>query len=380
MYKPMNTHHHLLSLVCVVLFFTLTGCQREANHALLLEKNGRSFYCCNMDESKCSPSSLLLSDIADEPQMIFFDYSPESAFGFWRCTISDNYIGICTENRKFQLFDHNGTYIRSIGDVGHGPGEYKNIYGFCIDEKNGFIYLADMMTRKLLKYTIEGDFVGWINPRPLSKSALRCNPNGSLEIVNIPIMAKDFQFLVISPDSEPKYFPAAIEVPTKDDQGHFIGFNNELWSFNNTSELSYQISCSDTLYAFDSRIGENYPLVTAKFGDYFPFYNDINRYYLISFYSEPDMDEIWWLKKENGELSRGKLINDYLFGTEIKDACFKFRDGWYCEFFESFELISQLEEIEKKHSLSRDEQAKAKQLKEKVQKAEQGVMLIGRIK
>ncbi len=372
---------YLFSLAYVVFNFALTGCQKGINNAVLLsEKNGRCFYSCNMNESKCLPSTLLLSDIADEPKIVFFENSPESIFGFWRCVISDNYIGICTENSKFQLFDHNGTYIRSIGKVGHGPGEYITIYGSCIDEKNGFIYLADMMTRKLLKYTINGDFIGWINQRPLSKSSLRCDEEGSLEVINIPMTADDFQFLIIPPDTEPMYFPSAINVPVKDERGNFIGFNHELWSFNNTSDLSYQISCSDTLYVFNSRIGENIPLVTAKFGDYFPFYNDINKYYLISFYSEPDTNEIWWLKKDDGELGRGKLINDYLFGLEISDACFKFRDGWYCEFFESFDLITQIEEIEKRGTLNPKEQTRAKQLKEKVQNAEQGVMLIGQIK
>ena len=370
----------ILFSMAVILSAMLVACNKKSRLAECREINGKKFYCCMLNDPEIPISELKLSYIVERPKLILFEDSPESLFGFWRCAISDNYIGLCTPNNKFQLFDHNGKYIRSIGNTGHGPGEYINIYGACIDEKNGFVYLSDMMTRRLSKYTIDGEFVGWLNNRPFSKTVLRCNDEGTLQVVNIPFGPDDIQFMTAPLTGETKYYPAALDVPSKDDKGNFIGFNNEIWGYSNTPELSYQITSSDTLYAFDPTDGINYPLVTAKYEGKYPFYNNINDYYLIAVFDEQAPDEIYWLKKENGELARGKVINDFLFDMTVKNATFCFKDGWYYQFFESEDLVSQLKDILKEGKLTQDQQAEAKQLIEEAQNANQGVMLLGRVK
>lgn len=364
----------------LALSILFVACGGNSKFAEYKEINGRGFYSCNLDDPEIPCSELKLSSIIEEPKLILFEDSPEAMFGFWRWTISDNYIGFCTPNNKFQLFDHNGKFVRSIGNIGHGPGEYINIYGACIDEKNGYVYLSDMMTRRLSKYKIDGEFMGYLNNRPLSKTILRCDDAGTLQVVNIPFGPDDVQFMIVPQHAEPKYFSAAIDVPYRDEKGNFNGFNNEIWGYSNTPELSYQISSSDTLYAFEPKDSINYPLVTAKYEGKYPFYNDINGYFLISVYDNQTPYDIYWLKKENGELMRGQMINDFLFGMKVKDATFWFQDGWYCQFFESFELESQVEEILKEGTLSRKEQEQARQLMDKMQEANQGVMLLGRIK
>lgn len=374
------THKNFLFCLGAALLTLLASCDGNRKLAEYKEVNGRGYYSCNLDDPEIPSSELKLSSIVEEPKLIIFDDSPESLFGFWRCAISDSYIGMCTPNNKFQLFDHNGKYIRSIGNIGHGPGEYINIYGACIDEKNGFVYLADMMTRRLSKYTIEGEFVGWLNNRPFSKTVLRCNEEGTLQVVNIPFGPDDVQFMIAPIDGKPKYYNAALDVPSKDDKGNFIGFNNEIWGYNNTPELSYQITSSDTLYAFDLTDSINYPLITAKAEGKYPFYNNINGYYLISIFDEQSPDEVFWLKKENGEIARGKLINDYLFGMPVKNATFCFKDGWYYQFFESCDLETQLKDILKEGKLSEEQQKEAKQIIEKARNAEQGIMLLGHVK
>ena len=370
----------ILFSTCLVLSSLLLACYKNHKMAEFHELNGRGYYSCNLDNSEIPVSELKLSSIVEEPKLILFDDSPESLFGFWRCAISDNYIGMCTPHNKFQIFDHNGRYIRSIGNIGHGPGEYINIYGACIDEKNGFVYLADMMTRRLSKYTLEGVFVGWLNDRPFSKTVLRCDKTGTLQVVNIPFAPDDVQFMIAPLNTTPKYYQAALDVPTRDKDGNFTGFNNEIWAYNNTSELSYQISCSDTLYAFNYTDSINYPLITAKAEGKYPFYNDINEYFLVSVYDEQTPDEIYWIKKKNGEITRGKMINDYLFGMPVKNATFCFKDGWYYQFFESFDLESQLKDLLKEGKLSQLEQTKVRELIEKARNANQGMMLLGRIK
>ena len=74
------------------------------------------------------------------------------------------------------------------------------------------------------------------------------------------------------------------------------------------------------------------------------------------------------------------MIYDYLFGMPVKNAILCFKDGWYYQFFESFDLESQLKDLLKEGKLSQPEQTKVKELIEKARNANQGMMLLGRIK
>lgn len=44
-----------------------------------------------------------------------------------------------------------------------------------------------------------------------------------------------------------------------DEEGNFIGFNNEIWAGNNTSEFTYHIFETDTLYRFNPQTHKTYP-------------------------------------------------------------------------------------------------------------------------
>lgn len=366
-------------LVVFVLTISMAGC--SGNEGVeYVEKDGRWFYSCDLDKANAPTSNLKLSSIAEKPKVVFFDTSPESIFGFWRCTISDNYIGICPSSGRFKLFDHDGRFLRGIGDVGHGPGEYTKIYEACIDEKNGYVYLGDMGTRKILKYTIDGEFLCVVNVgRPISKCALRCREDGTLEVVNMPFGMGDYQFMVAGGMSAPTYYPAKMEVPTRDENGNFIGFNNEIWTYGNSGLMTYKLSCSDTLYAFDSSDGSNYPLVTAQCENkvYFMF-NETSKYLFIDTLVDPKV--IWRIDRSNGKLAKGEIENDYLYGMSVNNPIIKFRNGWYCDFYDSYDLESELETLEKEGNLGKEELSEIRQLKEKVQASEQGVMLLGKLK
>ena len=53
-------------------------------------------------------------------------------------------------------FGRDGRFIRAIGRVGQGPGEYQNMNGFFIDDKNQLVYIETFRT--LLEYSYDGVF------------------------------------------------------------------------------------------------------------------------------------------------------------------------------------------------------------------------------
>ncbi|MDR3246669.1 MAG: 6-bladed beta-propeller [Prevotellaceae bacterium] len=55
-------------------------------------------------------------------------------------------------SKKLFVFDKTGTFLRQIGSLGQGPGEYLGINDFCIDPKSREIYLLDDWSKKVYKY------------------------------------------------------------------------------------------------------------------------------------------------------------------------------------------------------------------------------------
>jgi hypothetical protein len=80
--------------------------------------------------------------------------------------VFDNYIFILDidKAKKLFMFDKNGKYLRQIGSLGQGPGEYVYITDFCLDTINREIYVLDSSKKMLYKYNFDsGKFIGSIN-------------------------------------------------------------------------------------------------------------------------------------------------------------------------------------------------------------------------
>lgn len=58
------------------------------------------------------------------------------------------------------VFDNKGKFIRKIGTVGKGPGEYINPLSFTFDEKNSQIQILDR--KKIIKFNNNGELIGEI--------------------------------------------------------------------------------------------------------------------------------------------------------------------------------------------------------------------------
>ncbi|MDF9830325.1 6-bladed beta-propeller [Parabacteroides sp. PF5-6] len=66
----------------------------------------------------------------------------------------NNCFYVQADRRDLLVFDHKGSFVRRIGQIGHGPGEYAILSDFEVDEKN--IYLMGL--KKIYVYTLAGDF------------------------------------------------------------------------------------------------------------------------------------------------------------------------------------------------------------------------------
>ena len=100
---------------------------------------------------------ILLSDWVGEPEFISLDSSdPEALIDGGEITVSDRYIGIYSPRETlFKLFDRaTGKFLRNIGNIGRGPGEYTGISFAQIDETGGKVWISTLNTNKVYAYDI----------------------------------------------------------------------------------------------------------------------------------------------------------------------------------------------------------------------------------
>jgi hypothetical protein len=101
------------------------------------------------------------------------------------------------------VFDMEGRFIRKIGNVGKGPGEYIQANDFTLDTENRFIYLSDRGNR-VHKYQLDGTYINSITiPIPRSNINFIQYYNGRLYADVFPWepdMA-DYMLLETDPDN-----------------------------------------------------------------------------------------------------------------------------------------------------------------------------------
>lgn len=97
-----------------------------------------------------------LSQWVSEPEFIALDSSTDAAYTEGKyCCISDNFIGLYGACQVYKLYDRStGRYLRNIGKVGKGSGEYTNVYSSKIDEENSIVYILSWNAKELLCYDI----------------------------------------------------------------------------------------------------------------------------------------------------------------------------------------------------------------------------------
>lgn len=101
---------------------------------------------------------ILISEWVGEPEFIALESRPEALVTDGLLTISDQYIGVYRKNSEttpFKLFDRaTGKYLRDIGGIGRGPGEYTGISSAQIDEAGGKVWISTINRNKIYSYDI----------------------------------------------------------------------------------------------------------------------------------------------------------------------------------------------------------------------------------
>ena len=148
------------------LFFVVFSCTSQSNH--VIESKDDSQYMIFQENGKTKTETLFLqSSFFKGIKTILLETNASSLIGLIsKIRVNDQYIFIldAVHAKSLFVFNKEGQFIRKIGNVGQGPGEYNRPYDFTIDKDNKIIYILDGALQRINKYDIvTGTFIHAIN-------------------------------------------------------------------------------------------------------------------------------------------------------------------------------------------------------------------------
>lgn len=132
--------------------------------------------------------SVPLSSIGKELYYIPLETNPECLIrNINGIAISDSLIFVNDGNKLLQFY-RNGRFVRQIGTIGRGPGEYVYIKDFCIDNKKRNIYINNLGGQNVLVFDYNGQFKkSFKSPHPLSNQIILNDTNNLMfHIIDSP--------------------------------------------------------------------------------------------------------------------------------------------------------------------------------------------------
>ena len=193
---PMNKK--LFFLFILFLFFSCAN--RQTTNSL---NENKAHYIIDLDGKK--EQSIPYSSIFKNVQTILLETSQDCLIGSVNeLQVFDGCIYLLDRAvaKSLFVFDREGRFIRKIGGLGYGPGEYVQILDFTIDTEKRFIFLQDQATR-VHKYRLDGTYVHSITIQiPRSNSYYIQFYNGRLYASTLAWERNrdDYMLLEIDPD------------------------------------------------------------------------------------------------------------------------------------------------------------------------------------
>lgn len=116
-------------------------------------------------------NEIRFSDLFEVSDVICLETTDESLLARVSKVVSykNEYYLLDRSQKRLYVFDGNGHYMRCIGAVGDGPGEYVHLSDFTIDEENGRVAILDAPSNIYL-YDLQGNF---LESKRLDKSMFR---------------------------------------------------------------------------------------------------------------------------------------------------------------------------------------------------------------
>ena len=356
----------------------------------MIEINGHQVMACNIKKIKKEKKIKRLSDFIESCEMIKLETSEEAFVKVANTIISGSLIGVRNYGGlPYKLFNHQGEFVRDIGDIGKGPNEYTKVYSDFIDEDNDRIYLQPWPRKQVYVYNLHGEF---LPPIELVHGINKANidvRNGVLTVLNLPFSEKSFVAYQQNVNGQLLHEVSAANYWMKPD------FSNEVMSTLNTDSYDMYLfnffnPSNDTLYHCDNQQKSLVPIFTAFFDyDKIPMhaYYELPKHFLIEimapkkgvrFTTTVDKREFILIDKTSLEAECIILQNDF-FGNIEMDMVFK--QGYFINNLPAVELKERIEKSLKANTgLSKESRQKLNELNAEIDQGDNNIIFYGKLK
>jgi hypothetical protein len=113
----------------------------------------------HFDPRTIKEKEITLSEIADDITYIPLDNGFPISLIYRTRYFIKNSIYISALNSGVMVFDRNGKFIRKIGSIGRGPGEYVSCFNFAVDENTESVYVLNGSLSIIKVYSKNGTFL-----------------------------------------------------------------------------------------------------------------------------------------------------------------------------------------------------------------------------
>ena len=229
----------------------------------IIDVGGSKMAVFSLNELKADTTTLLLSSLVEDCILVQLQSVEDAYIRPGVTTITEKYIGVRQSGAPYKLFDRSGKFLRNVGSIGRGPGEWTiSLYDEIIDDKNELIYLSSFMNDRILVYSTSGQFLkDIVAPHRLQKPKMFLS-DGILTVVHMPFendRAVAFQFDVNTGEILKELAPPP---------AHLIiqSFDSELFSNRNAQGVfDLNHTSSDTLYHFDTKSNKLLPAFNVTY-------------------------------------------------------------------------------------------------------------------
>lgn len=364
----------------VVITSMFTACSSPDGTLTMENRDGHTLTICDISKVK-DTLDIPLSEWVEDFQIVRFENKDTAFFKMWWPAITEQHIGIRASGGAFKLFDRQGKYLFDVGNVGQGPGEYNSLYGEIIDENAKCIYLGPFYgSNKIFKYNIaDGKYIDGIDMgERLNKPRLALNEDGSLSVLHLCFTGRSQMLAAhIAKDGTiTKYLPKPSEcVNPIDNEGYFVGFNQEIWGYNNVSEPSFAFSHIDSLYHYDwknNRLEAYFTTINAP-KDAYKVYEELPGKYLANIYGTGTL--VADLKTKSSYFV--KLKNDFVGGIK---APTNFTNGYFFAMYEPLQLMDRIEERLAQSDCTEKDKKVLNELLDTLNENDNNIMFIAKLK
>ena len=340
--------------------------------------NGNKMFFFSLNNLKSDTTTVPLSSLIEDCNLVHLETNDDAFFRPWFTTVSDKYIGIRQQSGSpYMLFERSGKFLRAIGSVGQGPGEYSgSLYDDIIDEQNGLIYLAPFFSDKILVYKISGEFVKNIDaPQRMMKPKIFLS-DGILTVIHMPL--ENDKAMVVQYDVNNGKILNEL-APSS----HFIvrSADGEIFNTRNTSAIfDFVHTGSDTLYHYDIKNNNILPVFMMTFDlsekpykQYFQLNKDL---FLTNVFGKGLVATD--LKAKTS--SYIKVVNDYYGNMPAPASVVTFRNGYWVYNIQPEQLMEDIENRLTKSNCSENDKQSLNKLLSTLKENTNNVVFIGKLK